>query len=77
MNKRKRKKVLRAGYKHPLFSEAFREEYKVSAEEAGKQIARALTVFCEQVRNASKEIAKFVAAHNNGFNLTPPSDGAS
>lgn len=70
MNKRTRKKILRAGYKHPRFSEAFQEEYRVSAEEAGKQIAKALTLFCEAMRNASKEIAKFVAAHNNCFNST-------
>jgi hypothetical protein len=68
MNKRTRKKILRAGYKHPRFAEAFQEEYHITCKKAGKQIAKVLNIFLEQVRSAGEKVAKFVAEHNTGFN---------
>ena len=63
MKKRIRKKILKAGYNHPLFWGAVKEEYFLSATQVGEQLVNVFTNFCEQLQNAAAQIVKYVDEH--------------
>ena len=66
MNKRIRKKILKAGCNHPLFWGAVKEEYHLSAEKTVKYLVNIFNNFCEQLQNVLNQIAKYVDEHKDG-----------